>query len=92
MRNKKDNYLYPDRFNLIVIELNQEELASLSDENASLSNENASLSNENASLSNEISSLSNEITRLRKLLKDKGIDAESQWGCYRLIHLKRVNL
>ncbi len=177
MRNKKDNHLYTDRFNLIVIELNQEELASdedikygidkwvklfksktweelnmvaqgneymasavksmylsnedynvikvarereeflrsqaykerkiasltaevasLSDENKSLSNENASLSNENASLSNEISSLSdenaslsneisslsnenaslsNEITRLRKILKDKGIDADN---------------
>ncbi len=51
--------------------------ASLSDENASLSNENASLSNENASLSNENASLSNEITRLRKLLNDKGIDADN---------------
>ena len=53
------------------------EISSLSDENASLSNEISSLSDENASLSNENESLSNEITRLRKILKDKGIDADN---------------
>jgi len=149
MRNKKDNHLYTDRFNLIVIELNQEELASdedirygidrwvklfksrtweelkmvaqgneymasavrsmylsnedrnvikvarereeflrsqaykerkiasLTAENASLSDEIASLSDEIASLSDENASLSDEITRLRKLLNDKGIDADN---------------
>ena len=54
-----------------------DENASLVNENASLSNEIASLSNENASLSDENISLTNEITRLRKLLKDKGIDADN---------------
>ncbi len=37
----------------------------------------ATLTAENASLSNEIASLSDEINRLRKLLKDKGIDADN---------------
>ena len=31
MRNSKDNYLYTDRFNLIVVELNHEELATNED-------------------------------------------------------------
>ena len=55
----------------------ERKIASLSAENASLSDEIASLSDENASLTAENASLSDEITRLRKLLSDKGIDADN---------------
>ena len=133
VRNKKDNFLYSDNFNLLVIELNHTEIATKEDkankidtwaklfkattweeikmitkENPSMNSaaesiflsnsdfaireecraredaiihENyqkeqiATLTNENQELNNKVSDLSGEVARLRKLLKDNGIES-----------------